>query len=84
VSLTSYAFDGSAHIGPDFFDPFDHAVIPAGETQTDTWFRLTDDAEAESTEYFTIEGISPSNAEVGVPKVGIIRIVDDDGKKGTP
>jgi len=84
VGLWSYSFDGSAHIGPDFYDPFDHAVIPAGETRTDTWFRLIDDAEAEPAEYFTIEGIWPSNAEVGVPKVGIIRIVDDDGKKGTP
>ena len=70
-------------IGPDFFDPYGHAVIPAGETQTDTWFRLIDDAEAEPSEYFTIKGGLPSNAEVGVPKVGIIRIIDDDAKKGT-
>jgi len=84
VSLWWDAWDGSAHIGPDFSNPYDHTAVAAGETVTEAWFSLVDDFEVEGAEYFTIIGSGPANAQVGVPRIGFIRIIDDDVTKGTP
>jgi hypothetical protein len=84
VGVSLDAYDGSAHIGPDFPDPWSYAAIPAGQTQSDAWFALVDDSQPEPTEYFTIQAGGPSNAQVGVPWFGYIRILDEDVTKGTP
>ena len=33
IGLSCDAFDGTAHIGPDFLDPWSNAAIPAGQTR---------------------------------------------------
>ena len=84
VTVWWHSYDGSAYIGSDFSNPNSFAVIPAGQTQTEVWFGLIDDFQPEPSEFFTIEGRDPSNAQVGVPSIGFIRIVDEDLTKGTP
>jgi hypothetical protein len=75
------AWDDSAHIGPDFTDPFVTAVFPAGATQVPIRFQLVDDADAEPTERFIVKSRWLSGVERGLPARSVVRIADGDSAK---
>ncbi len=75
------AWDDTAHIGPDFTDPFATAVFPAGTTQVPITFQLVDDDDAEPTERFIVKSRWLNGVTRGVPARGVVRIVDGDSAK---
>lgn len=75
------AWDDTAHIGPDFTDPFATAVFPAGTTQVPVTFQLVDDDDPEPTERFIVKSRWLNGVTRGVPARGLVRVVDGDSAK---
>jgi hypothetical protein len=83
LSGTWDAIDGSAHIGADYRGlPWSWFTVEAGQIGASFEFELVDDDIEEGVEGFLIKGGWPEDYELGVPSVGWVRIIDDDG--GSP
>ena len=80
------AWDRTAHIAVDYRGmpeysggPWSNFEIPAGQTEGALQFEVLDDDVAEPVECFEVRQNWFSNAEPGIPAVGLVCIIDDDG-----
>ena len=80
------AYDRSAHIAVDYEGPttsgsgtFSEYAIPTGATAATITFTIVDDDVSEAVEGFAFRYGWSDQVQPGVPSVGYVRIVDNDG-----